>query len=199
MKGKNRCRILKDIRHRIAEENNIEYITTECKYKGDCLGTCPKCEAEVRYLERELERRRSLGYKISVAGLAAGITLASAGCTPDTTSSLSSDDATLKGAATVSHSSHGESSSPLTSDDLSVTIDGEIIDIQGDIAESETMGEEPESSFDESATAGILPPEDFSDDELMGEPSEYFPEFSEDEHPMGAVPVEPTMGDLAEW
>ncbi len=80
MKGKNRCRILKDIRRRIAEENGIEYVTSECKYKGDCLGTCPKCESEVRYLERELEKRRSLGYKVTVAGLAAGITLASTGC-----------------------------------------------------------------------------------------------------------------------
>ncbi len=81
MKGKNRCRILKDIRKRIAEENGIEFATSECKYKGDCLGTCPKCEAEVRYLESELERRRSLGYKVSLVGLAAGISLASAGCT----------------------------------------------------------------------------------------------------------------------
>ena len=44
------------------------------------MGTCPKCESEVRYLERELEKRRSLGYKVTVAGLAAGITLASTGC-----------------------------------------------------------------------------------------------------------------------
>lgn len=202
MKGKNRCRILKDIRRRIAEENNIEYITTECKYKGDCLGTCPKCEAEVRYLERELERKRSLGYKISVAGLAAGITLSSAGCTPDTTSSLSSGNSSLTG--DVIDPSYTETSGvPVTSDDLSVTVDGEMVEIQGDIPvedESDTMGEEPETSFDESATAGILLPDDSSDEEeLMGEPSEYFPENSEDEYPMGAVPVEPTMGDLAEW
>lgn len=92
MKGKNRCRILKDIRRRIAEENGIEYVTSECKYKGDCLGTCPKCESEVRYLERELEKRRSLGYKVTVAGLAAGITLTSAGC-----SMFESEDYTTMG------------------------------------------------------------------------------------------------------
>ena len=61
MNGKNRCRILKDIRKRIADANGIEYAISECKFKGDCLGTCPKCESEVRYLERELEKRRSLG------------------------------------------------------------------------------------------------------------------------------------------
>ena len=57
MKGKERCKILKEIRREIAEKNEIEFVTSECKHKGDCLGTCPKCEAELRYPERELEKR----------------------------------------------------------------------------------------------------------------------------------------------
>lgn len=80
MKGKERCRILKEIRMRVAEENGIELAVSECTHKGDCAGTCPKCESEVRYLERELERRRALGKTIAVAGIAAGITLTSVGC-----------------------------------------------------------------------------------------------------------------------
>ena len=56
--GKEICKILKEIRQRIAEENDIELITSECTYKGDCQGTCPKCEAELRYLEQELERQQ---------------------------------------------------------------------------------------------------------------------------------------------
>ena len=63
MKGKSKCKILKDIRKQIAKENDIEFVTNECNYKGDCLGTCPKCEAEVRYLESELEKRKSAGKK----------------------------------------------------------------------------------------------------------------------------------------
>lgn len=47
-KGKRTCKILKEIRRQIAEANDIEYVVEECQYKGDCLGTCPKCEAEVR-------------------------------------------------------------------------------------------------------------------------------------------------------
>ena len=47
--GKRTCKILKEIRRQIAEANDIEYVVEECQYKGDCLGTCPKCEAEVRY------------------------------------------------------------------------------------------------------------------------------------------------------
>ena len=80
MKGKKRCKILKEIRRQIAENNDIEFITSECKHQGDCLGTCPKCEAEVRYLERELEKRMKLGKAVAVAGLAVALTTASAGC-----------------------------------------------------------------------------------------------------------------------
>ena len=61
-RGKQTCKILKEIRRQIAEANGIEFITSECRYKGDCLGTCPKCEAEVRYLEQQL-RARSLAGK----------------------------------------------------------------------------------------------------------------------------------------
>ncbi len=80
MKGKSKCKILKDIRKQIAKENDIEFITSECKYQGDCLGTCPKCEAEVRYLEEELKKRKSAGKKIAVAGIAAAFTLNATSC-----------------------------------------------------------------------------------------------------------------------
>ena len=80
MKGKERCKILKDIRRQIAENNDIEFVTSECKHKGDCLGTCPKCEDELRYLERELEKKQRLGKAVMVAGLAVSITAATAGC-----------------------------------------------------------------------------------------------------------------------
>ncbi len=71
MKGKDKCRILKEIRKEIAKNNDIEYVTSECKFSGECKGTCPKCEAEVRYLEQELEKRRALGRKVAVAGITA--------------------------------------------------------------------------------------------------------------------------------
>ena len=72
-KGKQTCKILKEIRKQIAAENDIEFVTSECTYKGDCLGTCPKCESEVRYLERELEKRQLLGKAAMVAGLSVGL------------------------------------------------------------------------------------------------------------------------------
>lgn len=72
-KGKQTCKILKDIRRQIAEANDIKYITSECQYKGDCAGTCPKCEAEVRYLEQQLESRRTAGKAVALAGISAGL------------------------------------------------------------------------------------------------------------------------------
>lgn len=80
MKGKQRCKILKEIRRQIAQNNDIEFITSECKHQGDCLGTCPKCEAEVRYLERELEKRQRLGKAVTIAGLAVTLSASAAGC-----------------------------------------------------------------------------------------------------------------------
>lgn len=72
-RGKQTCRILKEIRRQIAEANDIAFVTSECQYQGDCLGTCPKCEAEVRYLEQQLERKRMAGKAIALLGLSAGV------------------------------------------------------------------------------------------------------------------------------
>lgn len=80
MNGKSKCKILKDIRKKIAEENDITYVTSECKYQGDCSGTCPKCEAELRYLEQELAKRQTMGKAVAVAGIAAALVVGSSGC-----------------------------------------------------------------------------------------------------------------------
>ena len=71
-RGKQTCKILKEIRRQIAEANDIEFVTSECRYKGDCLGTCPKCEAEVRYLEQQLRKRQLAGRLVNLAGISAG-------------------------------------------------------------------------------------------------------------------------------
>ena len=69
--GKQTCKILKEIRRQIAEANGIEFATSECRYKGDCLGTCPKCEAEVRYLAHQLHSRSIAGKAVALAGISA--------------------------------------------------------------------------------------------------------------------------------
>ena len=80
MTGKQKCRILKEIRQRIADENDIPYVTHECPHQGECRGTCPRCESELRYLERQLEQRASMGKRVAVAALCAGVMFTAAGC-----------------------------------------------------------------------------------------------------------------------
>ncbi|WP_455260175.1 carboxypeptidase-like regulatory domain-containing protein [Prevotella jejuni] len=72
-KGKSTCKLLKSIRQQIADANGISYQPKECHHKGDCTGTCPACEEEIRYLEGELKARKGNGFGMKVAGIAAGI------------------------------------------------------------------------------------------------------------------------------
>ena len=72
-KGKSTCKLLKSIRQQIADANGISYRPKECQHRGDCAGTCPACEEEIRYLERELKARKGNGFGMKVAGIAAGI------------------------------------------------------------------------------------------------------------------------------
>ena len=72
-KGRAICKVLKDIRQKIATENGISYHPEKCHHKGECTGTCPACEEEIRYLERELKARKGNGFGMKVAGIAAGI------------------------------------------------------------------------------------------------------------------------------
>ena len=91
-KGKSTCKLLKDIRQQIADANGISYQPKECQHKGNCAGTCPACEEEIRYLEGELKARKGNGFGMKVAGIAAGIcamvmpmTAAAQGVKPDST------------------------------------------------------------------------------------------------------------------
>lgn len=82
MKGKEKCKALKEIRQKIAEQNDIAFAVSECTHQGDCRGTCPKCEAELRYLERQLEIRKNLGKAVVVAGISAGMCVPMVACNP---------------------------------------------------------------------------------------------------------------------
>lgn len=78
-RGKTTCKVLKEVRRKVADANGIPLQERECTHTGDCAGTCPYCESEVRYLERELSKRRALGKAVAVAGIAlSAVTMA--GC-----------------------------------------------------------------------------------------------------------------------
>lgn len=67
------CHQLKELRRDIAIENGISLQQEACTYTGQCDGTCPRCDAEVRYLEERLAQRLRLGKAATVAGLAIGL------------------------------------------------------------------------------------------------------------------------------
>lgn len=72
-RGKAICRTLKAIRQKVADANGISYKPCECHHRGDCLGTCPACEAEVKYLEQQLDLRHRLGKAAVIIGVAASL------------------------------------------------------------------------------------------------------------------------------
>ena len=72
-KGRAICKVLKDVRQKIANESGISYHPEECHHKGECTGTCPGCEKEIRYLEEQLKNKQHSGLGLKVAGIAAGV------------------------------------------------------------------------------------------------------------------------------
>ena len=69
MTGKEKCKLLRTIRREIAETNGIAYFTSDCTFEGACTGTCPMCDAEIRYLDNEINKMVASGKKVSLAGL----------------------------------------------------------------------------------------------------------------------------------
>ena len=91
--GKNICQQLKAIRRSIAEENNIPLEIPVCTYQGECRGTCPRCEAEVRYLEQQLAQHLKMGRVATVAGVAVSLAALTA-CNNSSSPSITPPDTT---------------------------------------------------------------------------------------------------------
>ena len=95
--GKSICNELKAVRRRIADENDIPLQQEECHYEGECEGTCPHCEAELKYIEDSLASRISKGNVAKVAGLA----LCLAACSPQQDFPFSGPSKRLEGKPAV--------------------------------------------------------------------------------------------------
>lgn len=61
-----KCEFLRDLRRQFAQANDIPYETQECTFEGECPGTCPRCDAEVEYLEEMLQERIGLGLPVQM-------------------------------------------------------------------------------------------------------------------------------------
>ena len=146
-RGKNTCKILKEIRRQIAEANDIEFITSECRYHGDCLGTCPKCEAEVRYLEQQLEKKRLAGKAATIIGVSMGIT-------------------SLASTSILTSCKQSPQKPPIENID---SIDHEIILGDIDISMPDTVNLQPDSTFTEieGDIAPATPPKTKSNNETV--------------------------------
>lgn len=128
MTGKEKCRILKEIRREIAEKNDIEWIVSECSHKGECKGTCPHCESEVRKLERELEIRRRLGKTIALVGISAACLTGLVACRP----------------SYYSHQNPGSVEVPGGGSDLS----GDVQVLDGEVALPDPDDQDPQDNVD---------------------------------------------------
>ena len=163
-RGKQTCKILKEIRRQIAEANGIEFVTSECRYKGDCLGTCPKCEAEVRYLEQQLHARSLAGKAIALVGISAAsiamfVPMASDAQTPTAIRTLPDDSIStarvdsLKVKGTVFEECTGPDGMPYTIEMTNATVlnrtnrKGTITDINGKFEVDAQVGDTIEVSY----------------------------------------------------
>ena len=154
--GKEKCRILKEIRAEIARQNDIEWVVSECKHQGNCKGTCPKCEQEVRQLEKALARREALGKRVAVVGVSASIALSVTGCV----NPLSRPTAGAPMPDPDTSESHSESTCETSVQGEEVVTDMGDVTIPGD----SFMGEIVDGEFLEETT------EPETEEPLMGDP-----------------------------
>lgn len=155
-RGKRICKELKAVRRRIADENGIALDQPECTHTGDCSGTCPRCEAEVRYLEQALERRLRLGRAATVAGIS--LTLAACG---GSGGSALATDTPLPGDTSLPASGSDYPDDSLFVEgfeeepevpkgcELTGIVDGEAIPVVGDIEVIDVRNENDTASEDE--------------------------------------------------
>lgn len=174
--GRRVCDILKEIRKKFANEGNLELNQKECNYKGECSGTCPACEAELKKINDKFDHKKLL----SLAGCATMI-LPLTACTSNTMDNI-------QGNIEYREGPYIADDSELTKDDLpddlisgkiepkkknkilAEEMQGEIPieevktqELQGDIAIEPSTVEEPEVVTPNSLepTQGVLPLDEY--------------------------------------
>ena len=165
--GKEKCRILKEIRAQIARANDMEWVVEACTHKGNCRGTCPRCEAEVRQLERALARREAMGKTVAVVGISAGLALSVTGCTTYS-ETIMGDMAAPEESRTTQTENAIDSGMTLESlaEDTDAAVSSGTESATDRATEPPLPGEEPEQTEE---LMGAVPEESLIDN-LMGEP-----------------------------
>ena len=174
MNGKEKCRALKEIRRQIAEKNDIPYAVSQCTHQGNCKGTCPKCEAELRYLEKELALRKSLGKAVAVAGISlaafSGLTACGISGTGTSQAGTSQTGASQVGTSRTGTSQTGASQTGTPQTGTSQTGSASIPEPAGGNASGALVpGSQPDDSSSQTLPETSVPAEPAPQDEYMGE------------------------------
>lgn len=160
--GRRICDILKEIRNKVAKEGNIDLHQKECNYKGECSGTCPACEAELKKINESFNHKKLL----SLAGCVT-MMLPLTACTNNTVDSYIMGDIEYR----EPYKAENLEKEDLPDDVMSGKIEPKIKvpeDEQGEIpVEEELQGDiavEPEVCSPEylEQTQGVLPPDDYA-------------------------------------
>ncbi len=127
-RNKAKCERLKQIRKQLADRIGVDLHQSECTYRGECKGTCPKCAHEEKQLNQALAAKGML-----VAGLAT-LSLGLAGC-GNQYGDLEGEIETI--------GSEAESSEMISTESTDITEEGteEVIELEGDVVY------EPDSEF----------------------------------------------------
>lgn len=127
-RNKVKCERLKQIRKQLADRIGVDLHQSECTYRGECKGTCPKCAHEEKQLNQALAAKGML-----VAGLAT-LSLGLAGC-GNQYGDLEGEIETI--------GSESESSEMISTESTDITEEGteEVIELEGDVVY------EPDSEF----------------------------------------------------
>ena len=56
--GKDKCRYLKDLRRNLCEGHGLSVEIADCNVTEECIGTCPRCEYELKQINKELQQKR---------------------------------------------------------------------------------------------------------------------------------------------
>ena len=69
MNGRQKCEMINQIRKKVADNNDIDFVIYDCTFEGECTGRCAKSDSELNYLEKELDKRQNEGLKLNLKGV----------------------------------------------------------------------------------------------------------------------------------
>ena len=70
LNGIKKCRLLREIRKRLCEDNGLPFKEKECQDEHpNCRGTCPACELHLLGLNKMLEELKRKGMKVNYDGI----------------------------------------------------------------------------------------------------------------------------------